>query len=106
MHRKQILADLKKFATELANMPPDAQSKGTPFVPSTMFANAEYGVISFSAETAQRYGEIIHELGKTVADSMSQGSVTKLVQIAAFSKRLTFEKRTSRYQLKIARTKA
>jgi hypothetical protein len=84
MKRKQILAELRKFAVELHDTPSVPESTETRFIPSVAFANADYGVISFSGESGSRYTRIIQELGKTVVDTMSQNSVTKLVQIALF----------------------
>jgi hypothetical protein len=78
---KQLIADLKAFAIELADMSgeyPDTQ----PFIPSTMFSAQDYGSLALSGDEADRYSRIVAGLLEKMGEKMSERSVSKLVQTA------------------------
>jgi len=78
---KQLLAELKAFAVQLANGA-SSQEATSPFVPSHAFSIKEYGWLALSGEEGERYSGIIAGLLAYLDEAMSESSVAKLVQTA------------------------
>lgn len=91
-HRKELLGDLKSFATELANAATQPRAKSDPFIPSHAFSTEEYGGLMLSGDEGRRYAGLVRGLLGQMGGAMSENSVRKLVQ-AAILKTLDLKER-------------